>query len=239
MNCSQRFDLLLGYTSGDLSGQEKAELETHLAACPECAERLAGLMDAESCIKAGLREPIAAPDLADAIMAGLRATPVSPLKRLSWAWAGALAAAAGVAFAGWLWWHTGSPLISVAKHDIVRQVRRAPVDHGVTNPPKPKTMPPGSPRPRPIRRPIFVRLPEPGRVNTRRTAEDRRPHVETASTDFDSSAPALSVPATDGDVHVVERPVPVNKHESWRPPLEPEVEGGHTPVIVDDAGRGG
>ena len=43
MTCERIEELLSAYLEGELAAAERAEVESHLAACPECAE-LAGLM---------------------------------------------------------------------------------------------------------------------------------------------------------------------------------------------------
>jgi len=52
MNCERTQDLLTPYLDGDLGPAERAEVEAHLAACPDCAVLLACLQSAAAAFAA-------------------------------------------------------------------------------------------------------------------------------------------------------------------------------------------
>jgi hypothetical protein len=62
MTCERTEELLSAYLEGDLAPAERAEVEAHLAACPECAE-LAGLVREGMAAAAALAEIEPSPEL--------------------------------------------------------------------------------------------------------------------------------------------------------------------------------
>jgi predicted anti-sigma-YlaC factor YlaD len=62
MNETHAADLLSEYLEGGLGGPRKAEVETHLAGCPECASLLEAMRDARDAL-ASLPELEPSPDL--------------------------------------------------------------------------------------------------------------------------------------------------------------------------------
>jgi anti-sigma factor RsiW len=76
MTCERTEELLSAYLEGELAPAERAEVEAHLAACPECAE-LAGLMREGMAAAAALPELEPSPEL----LARLYAVPESKKAR--------------------------------------------------------------------------------------------------------------------------------------------------------------
>lgn len=62
MNVTHAEDLLSAYLEGELDGPRKAEVEAHLASCPECALLLEAMRDARGAL-ASLPEIEPSPDL--------------------------------------------------------------------------------------------------------------------------------------------------------------------------------
>jgi anti-sigma factor RsiW len=79
MTCERIEELLSAYLEGGLAAAEKAEVDGHLAACPECAS-LAGLMRETAGALAAFPEAEPSPEL----MARLHAIPAGARERKSW-----------------------------------------------------------------------------------------------------------------------------------------------------------
>ena len=79
MTCQRIEELLSAYLEGELGAAERAEVDGHLAACPECAA-LVGLMRETTGAMAGFPEAEPAPDL----LAKLYAIPAEKRERKRW-----------------------------------------------------------------------------------------------------------------------------------------------------------
>lgn len=79
MTCERIEGLLSAYLEGELGAAERAEMESHLAACPACAGILAGLREATGAMAAF---PEAAPS--PALLARLYGIPESKAEKKRW-----------------------------------------------------------------------------------------------------------------------------------------------------------
>ncbi len=70
MNCQNSIELLALYADNSLEGQDKADVEKHLAACPVCTAELAGLKKSLELLRA-LPEPLPPENLHRHIMKGI------------------------------------------------------------------------------------------------------------------------------------------------------------------------
>ncbi len=68
MNCDRIEELLAAYTDGELSAVERAAVERHLQACPDCAALLSSLRSADAAL-AGFPEIEPPADLREALYA--------------------------------------------------------------------------------------------------------------------------------------------------------------------------
>lgn len=82
MTCERIEELLSAYLEGELGASERAAVEDHLAACPACAELLAGLREVAGAMAAMAAFPEAEPS--PALMARLYGIPERQAVKKSW-----------------------------------------------------------------------------------------------------------------------------------------------------------
>ncbi len=97
-NCEYYEELICASLDGELTPDEERALREHLETCEDCRAFLASMEAVSGAAARGLPEPPA--DLADRVMAAVRAESAKPKKKIvpfpRWARAGALAAAAAL-----------------------------------------------------------------------------------------------------------------------------------------------
>lgn len=95
MQCREVLARISAYTDGELSFQERREIEIHLTQCKDCAHVAEGVAGLQVVVANSLCESVASPDLVDSIMADI---PVANTqRRFSWRWAWAAVPAAAAA----------------------------------------------------------------------------------------------------------------------------------------------
>ena len=93
MNCERALELISAELDGELTQQERAELQAHLDACPDCRETYAQLHELDAALQESELEPPAA--LYDGVMQTIRRE--KKRRRPAWLPAAAIAAAAALA----------------------------------------------------------------------------------------------------------------------------------------------
>ena len=93
MNCEKALELISAELDGELTQQERAELQAHLDACPDCRETYAQLHELDAALKDSELEPPAA--LHDTVMQTIRRE--KKRRRPAWLPAAAIAVAAALA----------------------------------------------------------------------------------------------------------------------------------------------
>ena len=93
MNCEKALELISAELDGELTQQERAELQAHLDACPDCRETYAQLHELDAALQESELEPPAA--LHDGVMQTIRRE--KKRRRPAWLPAAAIAVAAALA----------------------------------------------------------------------------------------------------------------------------------------------
>ena len=92
MNCERALELISAELDGELAQQERADLQAHLDACPDCRETYAQLHELDAALKESELEPPAA--LHDTVMQTIRRE--KKRRRPAWLSAAVIAAAAAL-----------------------------------------------------------------------------------------------------------------------------------------------
>lgn len=127
MTCRELHDLISAYVDGEASSAERARVETHVASCGSCGERLASyraLRHAVARLEGSERPPEAVLARVEALRFRLK-TPRGGFLRVA-AWTGAVAASLVVAFLAGRAWFGGSEPESLAEELIADHMKYVP-----------------------------------------------------------------------------------------------------------------
>lgn len=133
MQCKDVRETILAYLSDSLGNRKRAEIEAHLASCPDCAEYCDSLYAVESRLRASFNEQVDLPSITDSVMAAL---PVSQAKSHPWRrWSYALGMLTTMVVLAIVIWTNQFDMIVEQKQTAEHKTLK----HAVTEKPQPVT----------------------------------------------------------------------------------------------------
>jgi anti-sigma factor RsiW len=131
MSCLGREERLAAFLDGELDETARAEMEAHLATCPACAARAAGLRGLSRTLREGASRPEPSAEQIRALGMALRRRPSRSFARLVVAakFAFVAAAAAVRVWCAATWWARPSSETRIGEEVVAAHVRSLLADH--------------------------------------------------------------------------------------------------------------
>lgn len=136
MNCSDAEQFFDAYLDGELAGSLRLEFDAHRLRCTACQQKLAMMEACEHILSGESRGPLLSPDFTNKVMNEIRqrrfAEARRPRRRLVWAAAAAVQAAAVIVFA-FLWVNYWNKPVSPVLPPGANPALNARIDSAISN----------------------------------------------------------------------------------------------------------